>query len=122
MENKTARDKTSNLNKLFYGNVEYAKTFSDWMNIYLGGSFIKRFFLYPFYRNLERKLKSLGIDSDFKIYLSFFNFKNLPKKSVADFGYDPSSLIFFAKKKAGKIIILRNEKDSDNLKKGTIAS
>lgn len=66
---------------------------------------------------MERKLKSLGIDSDFKIYLSFFNFKNLPKKSVADFGYDPSSPIFFVKKKAGKIIILRDEKDSDNLKR-----
>jgi len=85
------------------------------MGSYFGGNSIKRYLLYPFYIGIERRLKKMGIDADFRFYLSFFNFKNLSSKSVLDVGTDPASPIYFIKNKVNEIVVSRDQNIAQNM-------
>lgn len=86
------------------------------MNDYFGGNKIKRYLLYQFYIKDEKKLKDLGIDADFKFYLSFYNIKNLEYKNIVDFGIDPASPVYFIKNKPKNLFIFRDNETKDKMK------
>lgn len=79
------------------------------MTSYFGGNSLKRHFSYPFYISEEKRLRKIGINADFKFYLSFFNFKNLKSKFVLDVGTDPASPEYFIKNKAGNVVVSRDD-------------